>query len=394
MESIHYRPPTHRNRDLDFVLAFFFCFFVLFEAREYLKEEEILERAEEDVIIDSQPDYSTLINEKDKDDGDGDGNGDVQMIDTRDSIAVNWDHIIQSKANSCELIQEWKVAPLPVVFMALGRTGSSITWSTVAKIMGDADPKKAIEITGRINEESVEFFTGIPHPLVESWPSDYICDLQHNFTSANLGNEGGVDGDGDSDYDGGGIVGFQWKPYIKTFHTENASSGFKDMANHRIPVIYQTRNPINRRLSNMRHSGHGGDVPAHCDKGDDECMQEQFKFSQQFEFFVGKELKQWLAQDEKHHKMILDGLVNMNVEYIHVTYEELYENENNCVDGWSKIFRLLGLDDKTLDNLTLEEVQSHFGMAKTSSKTHKDLMSNYDEVKKTLVGTEFYDLLN
>ena len=213
MQSIHSRPPTRRNRDLDFVLAFFFCLFVLFEAREYLKEEETLERAEEDVAIDIQPDYSTLMNEKDKDGGDGNGDGDVQMmIDTRDSIAVNWDHIIQSKANSCELIQKWKVAPLPVVFMALGRTGSSITWSTVAKIMGDADPEKAIEITGRINEESVKFFSGIPHQLVESWPSDYICDLQHSFTSANLDNEGGGNDNGDSDYEGKGIVGFQWKP--------------------------------------------------------------------------------------------------------------------------------------------------------------------------------------
>lgn len=204
MQSIHYRPPTHRNRDLDFVLAFFFCLFVIFEGREYLKEEDILETAEEDVTIDIQPDYSTAIN---------DGNdGNVQIVDSRDSIAVNWNHILQSKADSCELIQEWKVAPLPVVFMALGRTGSSITWSTVAKIMGDADPEKAIEITGRINEESVEFFNDIPDPLVESWPSDYICDLQHNFTSAKLGSEGGGDVDGENDYEGEGIVGFQWKP--------------------------------------------------------------------------------------------------------------------------------------------------------------------------------------
>lgn len=159
-------------------------------------------------------------------------------------------------------------------------------------------------------------------------------------------------------------------------------------------MIYQTRNPINRRLSNMRHSGHGSEVPAHCDIGDEKCMQEQFKFSQQFEFYVGKDLIHWLKQDRKHHEMILDRLDNMNVDYIHVTYEELYENENNTVGGWSKIFRFLGMDAKTVDNLTLEEVQGHFGMAKTSSKTHKDLMSNYDEVKKTLLGSEFYDLLN
>lgn len=124
------------------------------------------------------------------------------------SITVCWDHLLQSKADACELIQDRKVAPLPVIFVSLGRSGSSISWSTIAKMMGDANPEKAFEITGQIEEQTVEFFNSIPDEFAETWPSDYICDLQHNFITAKA-DEYGVS---ESDYEGHGIVGFQWKP--------------------------------------------------------------------------------------------------------------------------------------------------------------------------------------
>jgi len=39
-------------------------------------------------------------------------------------------------------------------------------------------------------------------------------------------------------------------------------------------------------------------------------------------------------------------------------------------------------------------LQAQWRMAKTSSKNHRDMMLNYEEVKKTLEGTEFEEYLN
>ena len=132
----------------------------------------------------------------------------------------------------------------------------------------------------------------------------------------------------------------------------------------------------------------------HCAIGDDECLQRHFEANRQFEFLVGKKLMNWLKSSERLKQKVLDTFDDIHIEYVHVEYEKLNENMNKTVNEWAKIFKFLSMENKTVDSLTIEEVQSQYTMAKTSNKTHKDIMSNYEAVKKTLRGTKFYNLLD
>ena len=370
------RPSIHRrNRDLDIVLFFFLFLFVSFELTQFLKaEEEALEPlAETGQEVKNSTSYNNHIDTTTS-----------ALIDERPSIKVNWGHILSNP--ECTLSDD-EESPLPLVFMALGRTGSSITWATVAKMTGGPfEPERAIEIVGRVNSESTEFFMTIPDALQSSWPSSYICDLQTNFTQRGLR---------------AGLVGFQWKPYKKELDNPKALSGLRDLAasnvghHPKIRVVYQTRNPIDRRLSNWRHHGHSiSEIPAHCKIGDGECLKEHEKFDQRMNFTNGKELLHWLKQDKKHQDNAFQHLKDAGVDYMHVTYEKLYSSGSGDepASEWMRIFRFLGRGPG--DGLTMKDVQKNFGMAKTSSKKHEDVMLNYEEVKKTLGGTEFEKYLN
>ena len=188
--SIH-----RRHRDLDIVLFFFLFLFVSFEFVRFMKTEE---QAFEPLAETGQEIKNSF----------SDGTDIIEKFD----IAVNWDHVLSDP--NCKL-SDADDSPLPLIFMALGRTGSSITWATVAKIMGDPEPEKAIEIVGRINTETTDFYNTIPDQLASSWPSSYICDLQSNFTERGLK---------------AGLVGFQWKPYMSEFDNSKSLSGLRDLA--------------------------------------------------------------------------------------------------------------------------------------------------------------------
>lgn len=361
--SIH-----RRNRDLDIVLFFFLFLFVSFEFVRFMRTEV---QAFEPLAETGQEIKNSFSN----------GTEIIEKIGTLPGIAVNWDHVLSDP--NCKL-SDADNSPLPLVFMALGRTGSSITWATVAKIMGDPEPEKAIEIVGRINTETTDFYNTVPDELASSWPSSYICDLQSNFTERGLK---------------AGLVGFQWKPYMLEFDNSKSLSGLRDLAasnvahHPKIRVIFQTRNPIDRRLSNWRHHGHS-EVAPHCKIGDVECLKEQEKSAHMTNFTIGKDLLQWLKTDKKHEESVFAHLKEAGVDYIHVTYDKLYSSGSGdeAANEWMRIFRFLGRGPG--DGLTMQEVDKNFEMAKTTSKKHKDVMLNYEEVKKTLEGTDFEELLN
>lgn len=373
--SIH-----RRNRDLDLILLFFFGMFVFLELKRFQRIETHVLDAND--VIGNKTFDSSLYNNKSI--GKKKEEEEEEKVDTRPSIAVNWQHILSHNPN-CILRQD-EHNPLPLVFMALGRTGSSVTWATVAKILGDTEPEKAIEIVGRVHPEATKFFQGIPEELVSTWPSAYICDLQSNFTKDGLHTRG--------------IVGFQWKPYMKEFDNPKAWSGLRDLAGSgnsssnlgahpKIRLIYQTRNAIDRRLSNWKHSRSDTLVSPHCTKGDEKCVENHLKQAKMVNFTTGQELLKWLRSDKDTEEKIFKRLHDVGVDYIHVTYEKLYMSDN--AEEWMRIFRFLGRGPG--HDLTMDAVQENFSMMKTSNKTHKDVMENYVDVKKTLQGTEFEHLL-
>lgn len=126
-----------------------------------------------------------------------------------------------------------KDGPKPVILMALGRSGSSVTWNTLSLLTGDKTV--AYEITGGNQNKSVDFFNSIPDHIGERWASLRLCNIQQRHMSKSK-----QDGNRYS------IVGFQWKPYFASFDHPYALSGLQRLADDRIKVIYLTRNPLDR----------------------------------------------------------------------------------------------------------------------------------------------------
>ena len=215
----------------------------------------------------------------------------------------------------CQLSSE---GPLPVILMSLGRSGSSITWDTMSALTGKRS--RAYEISGGNQFTSKIFFDDLGEDpnMTHDWAVDRLCFIQKHR----------------DDVQGAGIAGFQWKPYMSSFDLEYAVEGLKKIASHQNPpirIVYLTRNPIDRKISNLRHEGSKSSstaIAAHCAVGDDACIKKHAAFDQGIIFPVGKELLKWLRFAVSSDNKIKDRLRDMKVKFIHVSYEKLYNADD------------------------------------------------------------------
>ena len=189
-----------------------------------------------------------------------------------------------------------------------------------------------------------------------------------------------------------GIVGFQWKPYAYSFDHEYAIEGLRAIAAQRDPVVrvvYLTRNALDRRISNIRHKQSGKSISAHCTVGDEECIHQHSKFNVNITLPTGNELKTWLSHTYKKEDNVRKRLDELNVQYVEVSYDKLYNSDD--AEEWMRIFRFLKVGPSK--NLTIDDVRASFSMASTSTKSRAENIVNYAEVERTLKGTEYYHLL-
>jgi len=278
---------------------------------------------------------------------------------------------------SCQFLPE-DDAPLPIILMSLGRSGSSVTWDTMSRLTGGANI--AYEITGGNRTKSSNFFNNINPSVGSDWAIERLCRIQKSMMLK------------DTTF---GIVGFQWKPYVKTFDHKYSIGALERIAKHRNPhirVIVLTRNPIDRLISNQRHQGHVNtdEVPHHCKIGDEKCIQKHKLHSKNIVLTTGHELLSRIGGALAHDEYIREKLSNIGVKHLQVSYEALFHKDT--ADEWMKIFNFLKRGPA--QNLTMEMVREKFSMASTTSRKHKDTISNYDEVKHTFQGTKFYYLLH
>jgi formylmethanofuran dehydrogenase subunit E-like metal-binding protein len=183
---------------------------------------------------------------------------------------------------------------------------------------------------------------------------------------------------------------------MNTFHSEYAIEGLKAIGKSvdpKVKVVYLTRNPLDRKVSNLRHDlskQAKEDLPAHCEAGDVECNK---RFSDVANSGVklptGKELIHWLNMDSSQDDDIKASLEEAAVDYVHVSYEKLYGSDD--ADEWMKIFRFLGVGP--MEDLTIEDVRASFNLVSTHSKGRNLTISNFIEVETTLKGTKYEHLL-
>lgn len=281
---------------------------------------------------------------------------------------------VRVNSTSCELSLD---GALPVILMSLGRSGSSITWDTMSALTGQRNV--ASEITGGNPETSKEFFSHLEENPYEShnWPTKRLCLIQKNHDKSK----------------GAGIVGFQWKPYMSSFDSVYAIEGLKEVAARHIAIVYLTRNPIDRKISNLRHdqSRASSDlIAAHCVVGDEACIKKHAAFDQDLVFPVGDTLLRWMRSAVRNDHLIKKRLLDLNVKFIEITYERLYNADD--ADEWMRTFEFLRIGPAK--NLSMDDIRATFSMASTHSKSRDQTIANYAEVKKTLAGTEFEHFLS
>ena len=293
-------------------------------------------------------------------------------------VPIEVNHPASTKSN-CVLQKEGE-GPIPVILMSLGRSGSSITWDTMSALTGHRN--KAYEYTGNTASKSDRFFNALEtnEAVGYDWAIKKLCIIQHRPKNISTNT---------------GIIGFQWKPYINSFNRAYAREGLREIAKHRHPairIVYLTRNHLDRRISNLRHdhSKQGSHaIAAHCAVGDQACIKEHSQFEANITFPIGKDLLSWLRGSHANDRRVRKRLQDLNVDHIHISYEKLFTSGN--ADEWMRVFSFLGVGPS--ENLTMEEVRSSFSMASTHSKSRNETISNYEDVRNTLVGTEFEYLL-
>lgn len=273
--------------------------------------------------------------------------------------------------------------PLPVILMALGRSGSSVTWDTMSALTGARNV--AYEITGGTFSDSIKFFESLKeNPAIGyDWIVQRLCFIKQFREDISKDK---------------GIYGFQWKPYMRSFNHEYAIEGLRHVGkyyrdNPAIRFVYLTRNPFDRRISNIRHYNskqRNKTISPHCSMGDDECIQMHSEFENTILMPTGVELINWLRTSIADERRIKFRLSTLNIPFIHVTYEKLYHSTNDA-NEWIRIFRFLGLGPT--DNLTMDEVRKSFQIAPTHRRSRQETIANFDDVKQSLVGTELEHLL-
>ena len=300
-----------------------------------------------------------------------------------------------SLLHSCEFIHDTTMYR-PVILIAMGRSGSSVTWDTLSRMTGT--PTEAEEFTGSKHESSNDFFENhIPSHVGSQWALRRLCELQHKHTV---------------DAVGAGIVGFQWKPFANTWTHPYATGALDELmrynqqqqttnSNNKIRILHLIRNPMDKLISNLRHQKSNNQLGPHCSVGDDECLK-QFDKIGKVELPTGPELIKGLRQSNNQGNRIhgqLQRLFSNTTSYHFVSYESLYEEPNTttCLNTWKGVVEFLGFDTVANSLTTLEDVTRHFSMAKTSSgseeNSRKRVISNYDTVVESLKGTDFEHLV-
>jgi hypothetical protein len=270
--------------------------------------------------------------------------------------------------------------------MALGRSGSSVTWDTMSALTGARNV--AYEITGGTFPKSVKYFSDLEqNPAIGyDWIIKRLCEIKR-FRE-------------DVPKDKEGIYGFQWKPYMASFNHDYAVEGLRYVGKYcrdhpPIRFIYLTRNPIDRRISNKRHDNsihRNKNISAHCAVGDDACIQMHSEFENNaIQMPTGGDLLHWLRAAKSAERRIIFRLFKLNIPFLHVTYEKLYHQSLNDASEWMRIFRFLGIGPS--DNLTMEDVRKTFRIVSTHKRRRNETIANFQDVKNSLSGTEFEHLL-
>ena len=269
------------------------------------------------------------------------------------------------------------ISPIPVILVSKGRSASSSTWQVMSRLTGHCF--KCREYTGMNSTLQQKFFSSIKPGENGNWILGYLCAQQIAYKNK------------------GGIIGFKWKPFNREINNvaEDGFDGLRMIAHHtnpQIKIVSSGRNHLDVLVSQTKHMkmrGKDGGAYAHCSQENTECLNAHKKFGSGIHMPLGSLLSKlrYLATLEK---IFEKNLQMLNVPHIKVTYEKLYQSKD--AEEWMRIFRFIGRGpgyDLSMDQV--EKAMEHVG---TSVPFHNVSISNYNEVRDILRGTEFEALLH
>jgi hypothetical protein len=276
-------------------------------------------------------------------------------------------------------------SPLPTILISRGRSGSTITWLTISSILGNLN--HACEFTGSNSKESRDFFQAIEtNPNIHSdWAVKRLCYIQNNQKGIDIYNPG--------------IAGFKWKP--SEWDSPLAEEARQELAKAgNVKFIYLVRNPLDHLTSFAKHTNarnSGMKLAAHCEKGDEKCIQTVGEYSTEITLPVGKKLLQKLKKYHKEEMKIEQDLMRYGMTFVkvkyHLLYDSTHQDDNVPAEEWMRIFKYLGRGP--MYGLTMKNVKDHFILEEThAAKLRNETITNYNEVSSTLKGTMFEYLLN
>ena len=206
--------------------------------------------------------------------------------------------------------------------------------------------------------------------IAGKWIFKWFCDEQQRYKEV------------------GGLVGFKWKTYMSGLRTDPAHNALQLVAelgvsSTPIRVIRSRRNPFDVYLSELKHSIQE-DLPDHCKTDDESCMQKHASIQL---VVPVDEMFEWLKKTYDEENEIDALLSGMGIRTVHVEYDELYypRTEEDGLKEWNKVFKFLGQrHDWTMDDI----MGAAFFKPTTKSRSHKELIENFDEVFERLKGTK------
>lgn len=297
----------------------------------------------------------------------------------------------------------------PVLLISLGRSGSSVTWDTLASLAQESNVLKvnmtleattttstwqsALERTGNGIDSNLELLNRYPDEHGKCWLQGVTCQLQ--FENRRRG--------------GGSVIfGTKFKPFEPVLQhprvqqalewLEYAAANQSDC--NGIKVVYNQRNPLDVAISKIKHLDLGKALPNHCK--DIKCQERAANVAGMANYQIDtKRLYKSIVKNVRFSVLIQEYLAR--IPHVQVQYERLYSNaagvirneteETMMVREWHRVLRFVGATD-VADRLTSsDQIHAHIQHVATHPEQRNQSVSNYAEVAKMLEGTEYEDLL-
>jgi len=261
----------------------------------------------------------------------------------------------------------------PVILLTRGRSGSSSTWQMIGNLTGKETPDEEYPGSGN---DILKFYEGLDKEKSRQrggWVIEKLCEKQK--VQKVLSDD---------------VFGFKYKPYHHV-HPQFMAA-FESIANIKSPLIKIVR--LRRNLLDVYLSGfkHKTKTPAHCKKGKKmiECLKLHLQAGTGMKLSPQSVLN-FLRKTTKDEDEVDQMLQNLGIRHVIVSFENLYYNGQKTTE-WLKIINFL--NDGSEHSLPKHKVDSAMRSIATNNPLHNVTIKNYEEIKKTLEGTEFQHLLH